>query len=132
MPVDVSPGLKKQEITVADSTAAIKVTLWEANVDSVEEDTSYELKNFTVRIYKHDKNLSIPKEGAHIIEIVDIGTVAQDDLPDDTTTVSNVKIQGARMTSYVSCVACNSKVVPTPQVNAQSFNWQPVFFPHSI
>ena len=40
--------------------------------------------------------------------------MADDDLPDDTTTTSNVKIQGARITSYISCIACNSKVQVTP------------------
>ena len=68
------------------------------------------LKNFTVRMYKHEKYLSIPKEGSKITEIEDIGTVV-DDLPDDSTTVSNVKILGALINSYTACVACNSKVM---------------------
>lgn len=37
-PVQLSAGLKKQEITVADSTGAIKVTLWENSINSVDED----------------------------------------------------------------------------------------------
>ena len=73
LPVDVSPQLKKQEITVADSTAAIKVTLWEASIDSVQKDKSYKFKNFTVRTYKYEKYISMPKEGAEIIEIDDVG-----------------------------------------------------------
>ena len=81
-------------MTVADATGAIKVTLWEGSIDLLKEDISYELKNFTVRMYKHE-NPYIPKEGFEIMQIDDIGAVVEDDLPDDSTTVSNVKIVGS-------------------------------------
>lgn len=110
---DVSSNLKKQEVTVADATGAIKVTLWEKSIDLLEEDKSYELKNFTVRMYKHEKYLSIPKEGYEIKQIEDIADVVEDDLPDNSTTISNVKILGASINLYSECVACNSKVAPS-------------------
>ena len=47
-----------------DSTAAVKATLWEANIDSVKEHTSYEFRNFNVHMYKHEKYLFMPKDGA--------------------------------------------------------------------
>ena len=79
-------------MTVADATGAIKVTLWEGSIGLLKEDISYELKNFTVRMYKHEKYLSIPKEGFEMKQIDDIGAVVEDDLPDDSTTVSGVKV----------------------------------------
>ena len=112
LPVDVAPGLKKQEVTVADSTGAIKITLWESNIDAVKEEM---FKNFTVRTFKHEKYLSMPKEGGEIMKIEDMGCVAPDDLPDDITTLSKVKIEGARVMAYSSCVACKSKVETTAE-----------------
>ena len=44
-------------------------------------------------------------------QIDDIGAVVEDDLPDDSTTVSGVKVMGALINSYTACVACKSKVV---------------------
>ena len=49
-PTDVSSVLRKQQVTVADATGAIKVTLWEGSIGLLKEDISYELKNFTVRM----------------------------------------------------------------------------------
>lgn len=65
LPVDVSDGLRKQE-------AETGIILWEANTDSVEEDTSYEFKGVTIQVYKHEKHLPMSKEGAGVIQIQDI------------------------------------------------------------
>lgn len=48
LPINVSPRLKKQDITVADATAAVKVMLWEANENTVKEEALYEFRNFSV------------------------------------------------------------------------------------
>ena len=55
--------------------------------------------------------LSVPKEGAEMREIDDIGPVAEDDLPDNTKEVTGVKMIGAVVNSYNACLACNSKVI---------------------
>ena len=111
-PIKVAGGLTKQEVTVADDTGAIKVTLWERFIGCLHDEASYELKNLTVRTFKGEKYLSVPKEGAEMREIDDIGPVAEDDLPDNTKEVTGVKIIGAVVNSYNACLACNSKVIP--------------------
>ena len=43
--------------------------------------------------------------------IQDIGEVAEDDLPQESTTLSGVKIIGVQsLQHYSSCIACNAKV----------------------
>ena len=84
-PTYVSSVLRKQQVTVADATGAIKVTLWEGSIDLLKEDISYELKNFIVRMYKHEKYLSIPKEGFEMKQTNDIGAVVEDDLAEHTS-----------------------------------------------
>ena len=56
-PIKVAGGLTKQEVTVADDTGAIKVTLWECFIGYLHDETSYELKNLTVRTFKGEKYL---------------------------------------------------------------------------
>ena len=105
-PTKVSGGLTKQDVTVADSTAA---TLWQGSVGCLEEEARYNLKNFSVCV--HEKYLSMPREGSQICRIEAIGDVAPDDLPNTTTTYNSVTITAALISSYKSCIACNSKVV---------------------
>ena len=56
-----------------------------------------------------EKYLSMPKEGAEIIEISDLG-VANDDLPKAELAISDVTVVGALLHSYYACVACGGKV----------------------
>lgn len=107
LPIDVSPRLKKQDIPVADATAAVKVTLWEVMWILLRKKLHiYELKNFTLWTYKHEKYIAIPKEGAQVLEVEDMKTVANDN---DTTTISNVKVNGAWIynMTLLSLVAVN-------------------------
>ena len=50
-PTKVSGGLTKQDVTVADSTAAVKITLWQGSVGCLEEEARYNIKNFSVRVF---------------------------------------------------------------------------------
>ncbi len=55
----------------------------------------------------------MPKEGATMAEIGDIGEVAEDDLPVDDT-IGRAEVAGVlTLASYLSCLACKSKVEPT-------------------
>lgn len=44
----VGTGKKKQDIVVCDSSGTGRVTLWEENIDAVEEHACYTLHNFVV------------------------------------------------------------------------------------
>ena len=51
--------LTKQEVVLADGTAACRCVLWEAHTDEVEEGNSYKLENVTVRSFNGSKYLAI-------------------------------------------------------------------------
>ena len=48
-PVKVSPVLQKQDVTIADSSAAAKITLWEKSIGNLSVHKSYEFPQFAVR-----------------------------------------------------------------------------------
>ena len=61
--------------------------------------------------YQHTKYLSVPKEGALIMEIEDVGQVVEDDLAEDSVTVDSAEVIGVMtLDSYSACLACNSKI----------------------
>ena len=45
-------GLRKQEVTIADSTAPARLTLWEDNIDTLNEFDCYHFQPLTVRAFK--------------------------------------------------------------------------------
>ena len=102
-PVHVSPTLDKQDITISDSTAAAKLTLWQTKINSLEVGQCYEFKSFTVQSYRGDKHLSWPKEGAEAVPIGDLGKVAEDILPCDTTCCHSTEILAATISTYNAC-----------------------------
>ena len=83
----VTGGLTKQDITIADSTAPARLTLWEGDIDSLNEFDSYHFEQSIVRAFKGQKHLTTPKEGSKMKPIDDIGDVVEDDLPTDAVTI---------------------------------------------
>ena len=115
-PVMVSGGIKKQDVTIADSKSAAKVTLWQNDIGRMLEGKSYRLSNVVVRCYQSTKYLSMPKEGGLIIECDDLGDVVESDVAEDFDTIEGAEVVGVlRLDSYPACIAqaCKSKVAPT-------------------
>jgi len=115
-PIYVSTGKMKQDVIVADHTSTTKVNLWEDYVDFM-EDKSYSLTDFVVREYNCRQYLSMPKEGATIAPIEDIGEVEQPDDDSDLellgSQVSNAQIIGVpQLELYKSCLKCKARVEP--------------------
>lgn len=54
--------LKKQEVLIRDTTSSIKVVLWEANVEILEEKKAYLLKNLKVKAANKERFLNTPKD----------------------------------------------------------------------
>ena len=65
--VMVTGGKRKKDVVVADHSATSKVTLWEEDIDKLEEEQSHTLTNFVVREYNSLTYLSKPQEGATIL-----------------------------------------------------------------
>lgn len=64
-----------------------------------------------VRSFKDEKYLTKPRDSPVVEPIQDIGEVAEDDLPQESTTLSGMEIIGVQsLQHYSSCIACNAKV----------------------
>ena len=103
-----------QDVFVADCTGTIRVCLWNDNFDSLKKGHSYDLANLTVREFRSTKYLNMPKSGADIIPIPDLGNVA-DPPPkeENTTTIKNVQIVGVpALHIYKACLQCKARVEP--------------------
>ena len=112
-PTQVSGNLTKQDLIIADATAAAKITLWEDRVDTIDEGDSYEFKNVNVRSFKQEKYLSVSKKATTITLIPDLENVAEDDVPDNSITINDTRVVAATLNSYSTCIACKSKVKVT-------------------
>ena len=61
-PATHEKSLLKQDVTLADSTAAYRGVLWEDNVDTLEELKSYKFNNITIRSFNGAKYFSMSKD----------------------------------------------------------------------
>ena len=106
--MQVSTGKLKQDIIVADESAAIKLTLWEDDVGNAQEKNSYELKQMMVKTFNRAKLLSYPKLGGTIVEIDDIGNVTDHDettLNPGSKDFINAKVGGvSSLNKHNSCL----------------------------
>ena len=103
----VSGGIAKQDVTIADSTGVVKLTLWEADIGQVTEDNSYCFENMMVQSYNDCKYLSMPKDGSSITQCDDIGEVADDDHGLDDTTIEATEVAAViNLYTYAACIAC--------------------------
>ena len=81
--LELKDGSKKQDLIIGDSTRTAKLTVWEKNVTSLKIGSSYKLSGLMVEVYNGLRYLSMPKEDVHIISILDIGSVEENE-PNNT------------------------------------------------
>ena len=115
-PIRVGAGKTKQDIAVADASSTARVTLWENDIGKLTQDVSYKFTNLIVRTYNREKYLSLPKEGATIEEIEDIGNVDEDETCDSSVTVYyGAQVLSASLDNYCVCLSCKKKIKPTTE-----------------
>ena len=104
----------KQDVTVADQSSSVTVTLWEDSVNSLKQHKSYRLNNFVVREYASVKYLSIARSDCTIEDISDIGEVKDTQDPkEDLTEINHVRIVGVpQLDKYKACLRCKGRVEP--------------------
>ena len=104
----------KRDVSVADESGTARVSIWEGNVNAMEKDRRYCLKNFMVREYQSTRYLTMAKEGSEIIPIENIGAVAeQADRDDELWVINNVTVAGVPyFDRYKSCLQCKARVEP--------------------
>ena len=105
---------KKQDVAIGDNSGTSKVTLWEEHVDSFLVECSYRFENFIVKECASQKYLSMPRVGAKINPIHDLGDVAEPARADATSMeICNVEIIGVpQLDSYKVCLKCKAHVEP--------------------
>lgn len=99
--------IKRQDITVADSTAAMKLTIWEDLVSKLELDKSYKILHLSTRLFQNAKSMTSTKQTT-ISQIPDIVNCAPA-LDSDVITKEGKITQAGLALNYL-CDNCKSKV----------------------
>lgn len=111
--------LKKQEVLIRDTTSSIKVILWETNVEKLEKNKTYLLKNLKVKVSNKERYLNTPKGEEFIATettpfkkpLVQV----QQGLFDMVSSTISGKIIGIQQTTNTrSCISCKKQVLPCP------------------
>ena len=102
----------KQDVVVADETAKSTVTLWENDVNSLQQGKSYQLNRLEVRMYMGKKHLSFPsslsKDEISNIDVIDSYTSSSDE---DEEQLQCVSVSGIReLQSFHQCIHCYKSV----------------------
>ena len=90
----VATGKKKQDVIVCDSSSTVKVTLWEENIDILEEQASYCLQNFVVHEFSFSKYLGMAMDHEWFPLHGDIREVRQADQESGCSKILNAAIIG--------------------------------------
>ena len=108
-------GSIKQDVTIGDSSAVGRATIWGDSVDTLEVGKCYLFTSFMVKEFGGSKYLSMRKEVLKIEQVRDIGPVkiAEVDPNSDGGSMRNATI--AAVTEFVRkkvCHRCKSQVEP--------------------
>ena len=113
--VEVTGGKKKQDLIVGDASGSCRCTLWEADIDRLEDEQCYRLKELMVKEFRGEKYLSSTKEQSAIEEIGDIGDVEEEDEEEGASgckQFDDVRVVGVdRLDNYSGRMKCELKVV---------------------
>ena len=71
----VKPKLFKQDFMVANKTAYIRLTLWQEDIDKLQNGNSYLLQNLIVKSFNGSKYLNTPKSGLFNTLHEDLGDI---------------------------------------------------------
>ena len=102
-------GKKKQDVIVCDSSGTVKVTLWEENIDTLEQQASYCLQNFAVREFGSSKYLGMQR--SRVIPNGDIGEVRQADEESGCSEILNPATIGVWHSQDLSEMQCESRAI---------------------
>ena len=116
-PQTVSTGKMKQDVVIADTTARSQVTLWESDMNKLEEHKSYQLNRAVVRIYMGKRYLTIPQTGSTIEEISNIEDLDSEeeisDESEDECIISGTITGIQNLETVYACMNCARTVEPT-------------------
>ena len=84
-PVQVSTGKTKQEVIIGDKTGNVTLTLWEHDINTLQENCSYQLSRVQVHEFSGRRELSLPSFGATINPIEDLQDICRVHSEEDNT-----------------------------------------------
>lgn len=113
-PQTVNGGKKKQEIVLADETGTATLTLWEADIDSLQLSQSYAFTKLVVRIFLDNHFLTLPMTGVTVTAIEDIPNASDAIDGKVEPTLYHAEVCGIKeLESYKVCIVCDGKVLPS-------------------
>ena len=112
-PAQVGQGLTKQEVTIADSTEAAILTLWEKDVNTLTLGQTYQFNRIVVRSYRGKRQLSYPTSGASVEQIEDLDEVVDDSYElDHDNLIEGGKVMGvSELGRIYICIQCKKGTV---------------------
>lgn len=111
--------LDKQEVIARDTTASVKIVLWQNYVNTLEVNKTYELQNLRIKTSGKDRFLNTAKSETFIFKEVQPFqhplVSVEEDVTKLTTTTILCKVVGIQqMYHSLSCISCQKKVVSQP------------------
>ena len=111
-PIEIKPGLYKQDATIADNTGFIRLTLWQRDIGKLDQSKSYHLHNVVVKSFNATKYLTNPKAGLHSTPADDLNDVVcqanSSSLMDEI--IQAAEVVGIDLVKFNICMKCNSTV----------------------
>ena len=112
---EVKPGLYKQDIVISDATGSARLTVWQDQINILEQDKSYKLDNLTVRSYNGSKYLTLPKSEFVVKNVDDIGEVKEEQVVMDYKENEIIDAEVTAVADFVQgrvCISCQCNVEP--------------------
>ena len=106
----VGNGKRKQDVTIADSSSSIILTLWEDDIGSLEIGNSYELSKVLVQQFKGHHYLSYPSNGGNITPIDDVDEDPPTENSDYTVLESVEVVSVSNFSKQYLCLFCKAHV----------------------
>ena len=111
-PVKVSSTQTKQDVIVADSTGGIRLTLWNNDINMLEDEVSYNLENIQIRTFNNKQYLSSTRDGLKVSKIDDIKDIPTNFPYLDYGEITRACIVGVNEINVLKgCVKCSKKFV---------------------
>ena len=109
-PEIVGNGKRKQDVVIADSSGSSVLTLWESNINSLVDDSSYQLSKLTVQFFKGNYYLSFPSN-AIATPIEDVADAVAYTPPESTEHSAQVEIASVSdLLIQYQCIICSGTV----------------------
>lgn len=108
--MEVKPGLSKQDLTIADATGTARLTLWQTDINKLDEGECYRLENLLVKNFMKFNYLSPRMFDEFSFAPID---AVEDEPEEEWNNLKGAEVSTVSNFSRCSfCSTCNGKVEP--------------------